>query len=157
VNVAIEEISARFGRMRSEVERKTGFIPSQYLVQEMVSGIEMILGFHRDPLGAAILIGMGGVAAELFSDTVMQMLPQQGGLTQAEAAALLRKLKTWPLLDGFRGREKADVDALTLAIVAFSQMVAQLGDRLVEAEINPLFVLSAGQGVRAADGVAVLA
>jgi len=43
------------------------------------------------------------------------------------------------------------------AIVAFSEMAAQLGDRLVEAEINPVFVLPRGQGVRAADGVAVLA
>jgi len=69
----------------------------------------------------------------------------------------VRELKAWPLLDGFRGRPKADVDALVSAIVAFSQMTAQLGDRLVEAEINPLFVLPASQGVRAADGVVVLA
>jgi len=49
-----------------------------------------------------------------------------------------------------------DVEALVSAIVAFSQMAAALGDRLVEAEINPLFVLPQGRGVRAADGVAVL-
>ena len=62
-----------------------------------------------------------------------------------------------PLLDGFRGRPRAAVDSLVDAIVAFSRMAAQLGDRLVEAEINPVFVLPAGQGVRAADGVVVLA
>ena len=66
-------------------------------------------------------------------------------------------LKTWPLLDGFRGRPKADIEALVDAIVAFSRMAAQLGERLVEAEINPVFVLPQGQGVRAADGVVVLA
>ena len=70
---------------------------------------------------------------------------------------LLRELKTWPLLDGFRGRPKADVDALLSAIVAFTAMASQLGNRLVEAEINPVFVLAEGHGVRAADGVAVLA
>lgn len=70
---------------------------------------------------------------------------------------LLRELKTWPLLDGFRGRPKADVDALLSAIVAFTGMASQLGDRLVEAEINPVFVLPERQGVRAADGVVVLA
>jgi succinyl-CoA synthetase beta subunit len=69
---------------------------------------------------------------------------------------LARDLKTWPLLDGFRGRPRADVEALVSTIVAFSQMAAQLGDRLEEAEINPLFVLPQGQGVRAADGVVVL-
>jgi hypothetical protein len=65
-------------------------------------------------------------------------------------------LKTWPLLDGYRGRPKADVDALVKAIVDFSTMVATLGDRLLEAEINPLFVLEQGLGVKAADGIVVL-
>jgi hypothetical protein len=65
-------------------------------------------------------------------------------------------LKTWPLLDGYRGRPKADIEALVKAIVDFSAMVATLGDRLLEAEINPLFVLEQGQGVRAADGIVVL-
>ena len=69
---------------------------------------------------------------------------------------MAKELKTWPLLDGFRGRPKADVDALVEAVVAFSRMAAQLGDRLLEAEINPVFVLPQGQGVRAADGVVVL-
>jgi hypothetical protein len=70
---------------------------------------------------------------------------------------MARELKTWPMLDGFRGRPKADVEALVDTVVAFSSMAAQLGDRIVEAEINPIFVLPRGQGVRAADGVAVLA
>jgi succinyl-CoA synthetase beta subunit len=70
---------------------------------------------------------------------------------------MARDLVTWPLLDGFRGRPKADVSALAETIVAFSRMAARLGDRLVEAEINPIFVLPDGQGVRAADAVVVLA
>ena len=70
---------------------------------------------------------------------------------------MMRELRTWPLLDGFRGRLKADVDALVTAIVAFSQMVSQLGDRLTLAEINPVIVMPAGQGVWAVDGVAVMA
>ena len=84
-------------------------------------------------------------------------MPARGPLGRDDALALARELKTWPLLDGFRGRPKADVAALAGAIVAFSAMAAQLGERLVEAEINPLFVLPQGQGVCAADGVAVLA
>ena len=66
-------------------------------------------------------------------------------------------MKTWPLLDSFRGRPKADVDSLVDAIVAFSQMTGRLGDRLVEAAANPVFVLPQNRGVRAADGVVVLA
>jgi hypothetical protein len=143
--------------MAEEVEERAGKRPERFMVQEMVSGgVEIILGMHRDPLGTAILLGMGGVSAELFKDTTMRLLPPEGGLGLAEARAMARDLVTWPLLDGFRGRPKCDVEALAATIVAFSRMVAQLGDRLVEAEINPVFVLPAGEGVKAADGLVVL-
>ena len=158
VNLTPETVGERLQAMASEVEAKAGVRPQRFLVQEMVGGgTELILGVHHDALGTAILLGMGGVTAELFKDTSMRLLPPQGGLNREEALGMARELKTWPLLDGFRGRPKADVEALVTAIVAFSQMAAQLGDRLVEAEINPLFVLPEGQGVRAADGVVVLA
>lgn len=158
VNVAPDQVGARLAAMADEVAARIGTRPTRFLVQEMVSGgTELILGMHRDAIGTAILLGMGGVAAELFKDTTMRLLPPQGGLSREDALDLARDLKTWPLLDGFRGRAKADIDALAAAIVAFSQMAAQMGDRLAEAEINPVFVLPQGQGVRAADGVAVLA
>ena len=55
--------------------------PQRFLVQEMVGGgTELILGMHRDALGTAILLGMGGVTAELFKDTTMRLLPAEGGL-----------------------------------------------------------------------------
>jgi acyl-CoA synthetase (NDP forming) len=151
-------VGARLQAMASEVEANAGVTPDRFLVQEMVGGgTELILGVNRDALGTAILLGMGGVTAELFKDTSMRLLPAQGGLSREEALGMAQELKTWPLLDGFRGRPKLDVGALVDAIVAFSQMAAQLGERLIEAEINPLFVLPQGQGVRAADGVVVLA
>ena len=152
-----EQIGARLAAMTHEVEARTGIRPARFLVQEMVAGgTEIMLGCKRDPLGTAILLGIGGIAAELLADTVLRMLPGDGGLDRADAECLVRELKTFPLLDGYRGRPKADLPALISAIVAFSAMVAQLGDRLIEAEINPLFVLEAGHGVRAADGVVIL-
>jgi acyl-CoA synthetase (NDP forming) len=122
----------------------------------VLDGIEIILGMHRDVLGVAILLGMGGVTAELLQDTTLRLLPSKGGLSDQTALEMVMSLKTWPLLDGYRGRPKADVKALVKAIVAFSTMVATLGDRLLEAEINPLFVLEQGLGVKAADGIVVL-
>lgn len=157
VDLAADQVGDRLAAMADEVETRARVRPQRFLVQEMVGGgTELILGMHRDALGTAILLGMGGVTAELFKDTTMRLLPAQGGLGREEALSMARELRTWPLLDGFRGRPKADVDALVDAIVAFSRMAAQLGDRLVEAEINPVFVLPQGQGVRAADGVVVL-
>ena len=158
VGVAAHEVPARLHEMANTVQTSTGERPDRYLVQEMVSGgTELILGLHRDALGAAVLLGMGGVTAELFQDTCLRLLPPEGGFSREEALAMLQELTCWPLLDGYRGRPKADVPALVDAIVAFSQMAVLWGERLVEAEINPLFVLPLGQGVRAADGVAVLA
>jgi acyl-CoA synthetase (NDP forming) len=162
IGLTHETVGERLRSMTTEVEAKAGVRPERFLVQEMVSGgTELILGMHRDALGTAVLLGMGGLTAELFQDTTLRLLPQDAlglkSLSRADALAMAQELKTWPLLDGFRGRPKADVEALLDAIVAFSGMAAQLGDRLLEAEINPVFVLAQGQGVSAADGVLVLA
>lgn len=156
-NVESADAGARLLAMAADVKFRTGHSPEAFVVQEMLAGTELILGFHRDPLGTTILLGMGSVTAELFNDTTLRLLADDQELSREEALAMVKELKTWPLLDGFRGRPRCDVDALVSAIVAFSRMTLQLGDRLVEAEINPVFVLPVGQGVRAADGVVVLA
>jgi acyl-CoA synthetase (NDP forming) len=162
IGLTPDTVGARLTTMTADVHAKAGMRPDRFLVQEMVgAGTELILGTHRDVLGTAVLLGMGGITAELFKDTTMRLLPQDArgiqGLSRADALAMAQELKTWPLLDGFRGRPKADVNALVDTIVAFSRMAAQLGDRLIEAEINPVFVRVHGEGVSAADGVVVLA
>jgi len=157
VNVAPANVAARLAQMQVAVKESTGSLPDAWLVQEMVSGgTEMLLGLQRDPLGMVLLLGMGGVTAELLDDSVLRLLPEAGGLQPVEARAMLHALKTWPLLNGYRGRPLADVEALVDAIVRFSHLADALGERLITAEINPLFVLPVGRGVRAADGVVVL-
>lgn len=126
----------------------------------VTGGHELILGANRDALGTAILLGAGGVTAELFKDTTIRLLPEQapeqGGLTLEQAREMMQQLTTWPLLDGYRGAPRRDTEALAQAIVAFSALAAGLGDRLTTAEINPLFVMPEGQGVVAADAVLVI-
>lgn len=157
VNLTADDIAARLARMTQEVAARTALTPERFLVQEMVSGgQEMILGLKRDPLGVVILLGAGGTAAELMGDTSIRLLTDGAALARDEAMTMVRELKIWPLLDGYRDRPKADVEALADTIVAFSAMAARLGERIAEAEINPLFVLDAGKGVVAADGLAVL-
>lgn len=157
VNLTADDIAARLVRMTQEVAARTAVTPERFLVQQMVSaGQEMILGLKRDPLGTVILLGAGGVSAELMGDTSVRMLVDGSGLGREEALAMIRELKSSPLLDGYRRRPKADIEALADAIVAFSTMSTQLGERVVEAEINPLFVLDAGHGVVAADGLVML-
>jgi succinyl-CoA synthetase beta subunit len=156
LNVPIAEVRAKLETMAIEVKAKTGSTIEEFLIQEMASGgMEFIVGMHRDPLGTAILVGMGGVTAELFKDTNMRLLSPGNSLSEAEVLEMLQDLKTWPLLNGYRGRPQCDIKALVKAVVQFSVMVAALDDRLLECEINPIFVFPAGHGVKAADGIAV--
>jgi len=157
LNVSKEDVSDRINSMLAEVKSKSGATINEFLVQEMVSGgMEFMVGMHRDPLGTAILVGMGGVTAELFKDTHMRLITPGKAFGKQEALEMLQELKTWPLLDGYRGRPKCDVGALVKAIVQFSELVACLDDRLLECEINPIFVFADGKGVKAADGIAIL-
>lgn len=125
-----------------------------FLIQEHISGaIEFLLGFFRDPqLGPALMLGAGGVTAELYNDTAIRLLP----VTPDDISEMLEELSIARLLQGFRGSQTFDIRALNEAVMAFAQMCTAFGSRLIEAEINPLFVLQDGSGVRAADGVVLL-
>jgi acetate---CoA ligase (ADP-forming) len=154
VGVASADVALTCTKMADRVVEATRHQPEGFLVQEQISGgIELILGFHRDPqLGDMVLLGTGGVMAELYRDTALRLAP----LTRRDAQEMIEELKSKPLLHGFRGRAPADIDALIEAIVAFSTMICAIGSAIEEAEINPLFVLPQGGGVVAADGLVVV-
>lgn len=131
-------------------EALPGVLLTGVLVEEMCSGVEVILGMVRDPaLGPTILLGSGGIAAELLGDTALALPP----LELDEARELIGRLRLAPLLDGARGSSPKDIDALAAAIVAFSRFVTDQGNDLIEAEINPLVVLDPGLGVLALDAL----
>lgn len=122
------------------------------LVQRMEPrGVELILGARRDgQWGTMVLVGLGGVQAELWKDVQMDVAP----VSPARAEAMLRALRSWPLLDGFRGAPKVDVAKVAEAISRFSAFAAACGERLEEAEINPL--LCRPDGCVAVDGLMTL-
>ena len=122
-------------------------------VQEMVSdGVEVIVGVSYDSqLGSTILFGSGGVMVEVYNDVALRLCP----IDKADALEMIADVKGARLLEGFRGRPAADVDALADTLVRVSQMAAQLEGNLAELDINPLMVLPQGKGVKAADAVAV--
>jgi acyl-CoA synthetase (NDP forming) len=113
-----------------------------YLAEEMVSGAlgEMLLGLRRDPVyGMTLTIGMGGVTAEVLADTVTLVAP----VTEDEVDAALKRLRLWPLLDGYRGRKRADVGAIVQAAVRLQALMA-VEPHIREIEINPLMVRESG-------------
>ena len=89
---------------------------------------------------------MGGVTAELLADTVTLIWP----VNAADVTAGLRRLKLWPMLDGYRGRPLADVAALAAMAVAVGRVVAE-DSSIEEIEINPVMVRAAGAGAVAVD------
>lgn len=113
-----------------------------YLAEEMVTGAvgEILLGLRRDPIyGVSLTLGMGGVTAEVLADTVTLILP----VSVPQVMEAMRGLRLWPLLDGYRGRTKADMQAVAEIAVALGDLM--LADaRLEEIEINPILVRSEG-------------
>ncbi len=122
------------------------------LVARMVRGVECILGVHRDPvLGHVVMLGAGGVQAELLRDVSFRIAP----VDLRQARAMIGELRTAALLNGFRGAPPADVDALAQAIVRLSQFAVAAGDSLESVDVNPFAVLPRGQGAVALDAVVV--
>ena len=158
LGLTIESLPQAFDQMVRDVRTYTGLNATSFIVQPMLRApAELIVGMHKDPLGTALMVGMGGITAELMNDSVLCLMPPGKVISEEQALSLLKQLKSWPLLDGYRGKPKLDVGAAVQAIIGFSEMVASLGDRLLEAEMNPLLVMEAGQSAIAADAVVILA
>ena len=108
------------------------------LVEEMVDGVaELIVGVVRDPVvGLVLLLGSGGVLAELVADRVVLMLP--AGPTDIRAA--LSTLRVAALIAGHRGRPAGSLEAAIAAILAIQAFALDHADRLIELDVNPLIV-----------------
>ena len=121
---------------------------SGFLVQEMVDGLEMLVGVREDAgFGPLVVVGLGGVFVELFRDVTLRLAP----VDETEVRAMLSELRGAKALDGFRGQAPRDVDALVKAIIGVSDFYLKNRAWLAEIEINPLIVLADGKGVRAVD------
>jgi acyl-CoA synthetase (NDP forming) len=117
------------------------------VIQQQVRGLEILVGARRDPqLGAAIVVGLGGVATEVHNDVVTTMAP----LDRDEARGALSRLRAWPLLKGFRGEPARDLEALVDTIVAVSRLVEE-DPGIVELDLNPVMVGHEGEGVAVVD------
>jgi acyl-CoA synthetase (NDP forming) len=117
--------------------------------QQVGDGIEMIVGALLDPLlGPAVMVGTGGIFAEILKDTVVRPLP----IDEADAREMVESLRGYPLLDGARGRPPADVGGLVRMLLAVAGLAA--GGRVAELDLNPVLV-TAGRAV-AADWLVVL-
>lgn len=124
------------------------------LVQEMVrGGQEVIIGLARDPqFGLVIMFGLGGLLTELLRDVTFRVLP----ITRMDGEEMIKEVKGFRLLQGFRGGPRADLQALVKVMLQVSRFGQDLSDRLLEMDINPLILLPEGQGARVVDATVIL-
>jgi len=112
-----------------------------FLVQEMVSGIETIVGAHIDQLyGPLLLVGAGGVMVELVRDVAQRLLP----VGPRDVAAMIDSLKVARLIAGYRGRSPADRAAFEATALALARFYLDHRARISEIEFNPLIVRNSG-------------
>lgn len=152
VRDASEAASAYEAIMESVVSRVPGARIDGALVQTMASGIaEVIVGYKRDPTaGPFVMIGTGGVLAELYDDTSIRVAP----VSEAVAREMIDEVIGLAPIRGYRDLPRGDLDSLADAIVAISRLASEA--TIVEAEINPLVVGAEGAGVMAADGLIII-
>jgi acyl-CoA synthetase (NDP forming) len=123
------------------------------LVQPMIGGVgEVLIGYRVDPdVGPLIMVAMGGVFTEIYRDRSLRLAP----VDLAAAHEMITEVRGLTTLKGFRGKPKGDLDALAHAIVALSRLTED--PNVLDAEINPLIVCAAGDGVVTVDAVMRLA
>ena len=106
------------------------------VVQPVRHGVELAIGLVQDPtVGPLVMVAAGGVTTELLDDRRFLVAP----VTGQEAAEALRRLRSWPLLDGFRGSPPVDVAAVERLVVAVGQLAAEVPE-IAEMDLNPVMV-----------------
>ena len=142
VRDAFEAIRARLAQ-ENKLDAMEGV-----LVQPMLTGgVEVMIGVTHDPLfGPLIAFGLGGIHVEILGDVRFRITP----LTDRDAAQMVREIKGYRLLQGYRGHPAADVDAIEEVLLRVSRLVEDIPE-ISELDLNPIFALPPGQGCKIVD------
>ncbi len=130
-----KELRSTFNRFA----RRRAF--SGMLVEQMVSGLEVIVGGKIDAqFGPVVLLGMGGTGVEIYKDTALRMAP----ILEKDIISMVNCLTAGKLLHGFRGNEGIDMNALIGLMTAFSKLMMALADQITSIDLNPVICSPAG-------------
>jgi acetate---CoA ligase (ADP-forming) len=139
-------VRAAFAAMRARLEADgRGAVMTGVLVQPMLSGAaEVMMGVREDEtFGPVVGFGLGGVHVETLGDVAFRVSP----LTDLDARAMVREIRGFPLLEGYRGHPRADLEALEEALLRLSRLVEAVPE-VAELDLNPVFALAPGSGYR---------
>ncbi len=134
-SIALKEMKRTLAE-KAPKARIAGFL----LEETAPTGIELIIGGLRDPqFGPAVMFGTGGFAVELVADVSFRLAP----LNREEVFDMMREVKSYPLLTGFRGSKPVDIEKLASTVMKMSDILLEI-EELKEIEINPLLVHEEG-------------
>lgn len=143
-----------YARIQSNVARNApnAHIDGMLVAPMLRGGTELIAGISSDPVfGPVVMVGMGGIYAEVLKDVAVQVAP----VSESEAEAMIRGLRMFPLLDGARGQEKADVAAAAKTVSKLSHFACAHAGDVAEIDLNPILVRPQGQGVTVLDALMI--
>lgn len=149
------ETGAEVERAVAEIAANVAAVPGageRFLVEKMIPGAvaELIIGIKRDPqFGLALVLGAGGILVNLIEDSQALILPT----TRGDVRRALGRLKVARLLEGYRGKAAADIEAIVDAAMAVAGYALAHADQVVEMDVNPLFAMPEGKGAIAADAL----
>jgi acetate---CoA ligase (ADP-forming) len=157
VRVGVQSAQALKAAVDDMVQSAKAYKPDARIagvsIQQMATGIEVIVGTVNDPyFGPTVLFGLGGIFTELLKDTSMRFAP----VSIEEARIMVTEIKASKLLTGYRGRLPVDLDQVAEIIHRVSWLAYDYQDRIAEIDINPIFARPRGQESLAADGLIVL-
>ena len=147
-----EEIGKALTEMKMHLAQKAPEARIEgFLLEEMApEGVEVIIGGLNDPqFGPVVMFGIGGIAVELLKDVSFRLAP----VDRTEVFDMMKEVKSYPLLTGFRGKKPVDMDELASTIMKLSEIVFEIKE-IKELEINPLLVY--GNEVIAVDAKVIL-
>jgi acyl-CoA synthetase (NDP forming) len=137
-----EEVAAAFDEMVASVKQAAPNAAIEGVsVQQMARpGVEVIVGISQDPqFGPVLMFGLGGIFVEVLKDVAFRIVP----ITPRDARQMVREIKGYPVLEGIRGQEPADVAALEQLLLRVSEFAEQHPE-VAELDLNPIFAYSKG-------------
>ena len=140
-------------RLREVVKRVPYAELEGVLIQKMVpKGVELIVGAVYDEIfGHVVAFGLGGIFTELYKDISMRIAP----IDEQDAVEMIREVKAYKLLTGFRGMPPRDIPAIVDILIKFSRLVED-NPEIREADLNPVIALEEGKGAYVVDARFIL-
>lgn len=137
-----DDVKIAYEEIMNSVKEKVGHadIEGVLVVENADKGLECIIGMTKDPqLGSALMFGLGGIFVELLKDVTFGLLP----LNRDEALKMIKSIKYYELIEGYRGEKPKDIEAIIDLIMKVAKLVEE-NQEIEEIDINPFFVYQKG-------------